>query len=83
MGGLIFLSKSGKTSTFGKWYESEYKLLEKYRVHDVKFRYFSNCDRDFIKLRFCAQSLGLVSGDNPSLIVRNDSAENLFDRFEE
>jgi hypothetical protein len=82
MGGLIFLSKSGKTSMFGKWYESEEKLFETYHDHEVKFRHFLNCDKDFIKLQFCAKSLGLVSGDSPSLTVRNDSAENLFDRFE-
>ena len=82
MSGLIFFSKSRKTSLFGKWYESEDKLFETYPEHEVKFLYVLNCDKEFIKLQFCAQSLGLVSVDSPSLIVRNDSAENLFDRFE-
>ena len=82
MAGLIFFSKSGRSSLFGKWYESEDKLFATYPDHEVKFRYFLNCDKDFIKLQFCARSLGLVSVDSPSLIVRNDSAENLFERFE-
>jgi hypothetical protein len=80
--GLIFFSKSGKQSLFGKWYESEEKLFETYDGHEVKFRYFLNCDYDFIKLQTKARKHGLVSIDSPTTVVRNDSAENLFENFE-
>lgn len=80
-GGLIYFVKHGKTSSFGKWYESEEKLLATFAGHEVQFQYFYNCDREFTRLRSRAIQLGLVSGDSPSVIIRNDSAENLFNDF--
>jgi len=80
-GGLIYFSKNGKTSSFGKWFESEEKLLDMFRDHEVKFRYFYNCDSEFTRLRHRAVQLGLVSPDCPSTIIRNDSAEHLFNEF--
>jgi hypothetical protein len=81
MSGLIFFAKSGKNTLFGKWYESEEKLFATYDNYEVKIRYFLECDREFIKMQSRAKSRGLVSGDSPTLIVRNDSAENLFDNY--
>ena len=80
-GGLIYFSKNGKTSSFGKWYESEEKLLKMFDGHEVKSQYFYNCDYEFTRLRHRAIQLGLVSSDCPDTIVRNDSAEELFTDF--
>lgn len=80
-GGLIYFSKNGKTSSFGKWYESEEKLLTTFAGHEVKFQYYYNCDMEFTRLRSRAVQLGLVSSESPSMIVRNDSAEHLFNDF--
>jgi len=80
-GGLIYFIKNKKTSSFGKWYESAEKLLATFSGHEVQFRYFYNCDMEFTRLQSRAVQLGLVSSECPSMIVRNDSAEHLFNDF--
>lgn len=80
-GGLIYFVKNCKTSSFGKWYESEEKLLATFAGHELQVKYFYNCDREFTRLWSRAVHLGLVSTECPSLIVRNDSAEKLFTDF--
>ncbi|AGE56252.1 hypothetical protein PBCVNEJV1_302L [Paramecium bursaria Chlorella virus NE-JV-1] len=81
LGGLIFLSKNDRSSIFGKWFGTTEALEQAFADHDLKYRYFDNCDRAFSKLQTKARNQGLVSNDSPSLIVRNDSADQLFEDF--
>ena len=79
-GGLIAMAKHAKTSKFIKWYGTEESLLEAY--NGVKYRYSYNCDREFIKMVTNAVHDGIITTyDVNSPIVRNDSAERLFDKF--
>jgi len=79
-GGLIAMIGHSKTSKFIKWYASEQSLLETYA--DVKYRYSFNCDREFIKLVTNAVHGGIITTyDVNSPIVRNDSAERLFEKY--
>jgi hypothetical protein len=79
-GGLIAMIGHSKTSKFIKWYASEQSLLETYT--GVKYRYSSDCDREFIKLVTNAVHGGIVSTyDVNSPIVRNDSAERLLEKY--
>lgn len=79
-GGLIAMIKHTKTSKFIKWYDSEKSLLNTY--DGVKYRYSYDCDREFIKMVTNAVHDGIVATyDVNSPIVRNDSAERLFDKY--
>ena len=79
-GGLIAMIKFYKTSKFIKWYGSEESLLDTYI--DAKFRYSYNCDREFIKLVTDAVHDGIIATyDVNCPIVRNDSAERLFEKY--
>jgi hypothetical protein len=79
-GGLIAMIKYAKTSKFVKWYASEESLLENYT--GVKYRYAFDCDREFIKMVTSAVHGGIIATyDVNSPIVRNDSAERLFDKY--
>jgi hypothetical protein len=79
-GGLIAMIKNTKTSKFIKWYDSEKSLLDTY--NGVKFHYSYECDREFIKMVTNAVHGGIITTyDVNSPIVRNDSAERLFDKY--
>jgi len=72
--------KHHKTSKFIKWYASEQSLLETYT--DVKYRYSFDCDREFIRMVTNAVHDGIIATyDVNGPIVRNDSAERLFEKY--
>jgi hypothetical protein len=78
--GLIAMIKNQKTSKFIKWYGSEESLLDTY--NGVKYRFSTNCDREFIKMVTNAVHEGIVATyDVNSPIVRNDSAERLLEKY--
>ena len=79
-GGIIAMIKKSKTSAFIKWYDSEKSLLDLYP--EAKFRYSYNCDREFIKLVTNAVHNGILSSYTANTpIVRNDSADKLFEKY--
>ena len=79
-GGLIAMIKHHKTSKFIKWYDSEESLRNMYI--NVKFRYSYDCDREFIRMVTNAVHDGIVATyDVNCPIVRNDSADRLFDKY--
>lgn len=79
-GGIIAMIKKSKTSVFVKWYESEKSLLDLYP--NTKFRYSYDCDREFIKIITKAVHDGITSSYSANApIIRNDSAEQLFEKY--
>lgn len=79
-GGLIAMIKHAKTTKFIKWYDSEESLLETY--NGVKYHYSYDCDREFIRMVTNAVHDGIIASyDVNCPIVRNDSADRLFDKY--
>ena len=79
-GGLIAMIKHSKTTKFIKWYDSEESLLKTYNCAKVRYSY--DCDREFIRMVTDAVHDGIITTyDVNSPIVRNDSAERLFDKY--
>jgi len=80
-GGLIAMVKHSKTTVFIKWYGTEESLLAAY--DHVEYKFSKNCDREFIRLKTEAVHEGIVLTSNADApIIRNDSAERLFDIVE-
>ena len=80
VGGLIAMIKHSKTTKFIKWYDSEESLLDTYT--DVKYHYSYECDREFIRMVTNAVHDGIIASyDVNGPIVRNDSADRLFDKY--
>ena len=77
-GGLIAMVKHSKNTTFIKWYNSEDSLLAAHGP--VKYKFSKDCDREFVQLKNEAIHEGIIfSYEADAPIIRNDSAERLFD----
>ena len=80
-GGLIAMVKHSKNTTFIKWYGTEESLLAAYGP--VKYKFSKSCDREFVQLKNEAIHEGIIfSYEADAPIIRNDSAERLFNIVE-
>ncbi|AGE50156.1 hypothetical protein ATCVCanal1_356R [Acanthocystis turfacea Chlorella virus Canal-1] len=80
-GGLIAMVKNSKNTTFIKWYGTEESLLATYGPVEHKFS--KDCDHELIELTNEAIHEGaLFTYEANAPIIRNDSADRLFDIVE-